>query len=135
MSRWKDRKEQQLRRERDKKEQAKMDDCTFHPKINKTSRRTASLGRRDYKDVVERLYTSKKKSRVNEEDIRAKREGEVPPHVHFPAECREKNRVNNTVVEVLNPFCRGVKPRVDDRVPVSQTLSPLVWKSVRSNHE
>ena len=44
MSRWKDRKEQQLRRERDKKEQAKMDDCTFHPKINKTSRRTASLG-------------------------------------------------------------------------------------------
>jgi hypothetical protein len=76
MSKWKDRKEQQLRRERDRKEQAKMDDCTFHPKINKTSRRTASLGRRDYKDVVERLYSQKKKSRVNEEDIRAKREEE-----------------------------------------------------------
>ena len=41
MSRWKDRKEQQLRRERDKKEQAKMDDCTFHPKINKTSKKNS----------------------------------------------------------------------------------------------
>ena len=62
MNRWKDRKEQQLRRERDRKEQAKMDDC-IQPKINKTSRRTASLGRRDYKDVVDRLYSSKNQSK------------------------------------------------------------------------
>ena len=92
MNRWKDRKEQQLRRERDRKEQAKMDDCTFQPKINKTSRRTASLGRRDYKDVVDRLYSSKKKSRVNEEDIRAKREEEFRRTCTFQPNLGRKQR-------------------------------------------
>ena len=76
MTKWKQKKEQQLRRERDRKEQEKMDNCTFRPKINQASRRTAALGQRDYKDVVERLYSNNKKSRVNEDDIRAKREEE-----------------------------------------------------------
>jgi hypothetical protein len=92
MSRWKDKKEQQLRRERDRKEQEKMDDCTFRPKINKTSRRTAALGRRDYKDVVDRLYNNKKKSKVNEDDIRQKREEEFRRTCTFTPNLGKKQR-------------------------------------------
>ena len=78
MFKWKDKKEQQLRRERDRKEQNGQ--LTFRPKINKTSRRGLRRNQFHYKDVVDRLYNNKKKSRVNEDDIRQKEKKNLDAH-------------------------------------------------------